>query len=284
MNIVNSFNQINYVISVRTILILLTFTVLFAIPLATHAFAQTSYDINIATGSANEFNPYFYQSEKDGSTTGIVEILVGDTIIWKNGDTTSHPISSGTESEGPTDLFYTGTFGPGIKYSHTFTEIGHYPYYCTTHPWMTGVIIVTSGYSIIPNVGKQVGDGATFFNVEYDFNRVLSTATIDEGQKSIVFEIVGDAKTDNHDLELRLPSELIDGPFVIWIDGEKISDFENIREGDLNVLFISLEKESKILTIVGTSIVPEFGSITLAILGVSIVTMIVFSQRFKLQI
>ena len=149
---------------------------------------------------------------------------------------------------------------------------------------MVGTIIVTSGYSIIPNVGKQAGDGITYFNVEYDFNRLLSTVTIDEEQKSIIFEIIGDAKSENHDLELRLPSGLVDGPFVIWVDGKKISNFENIREGELNVLFVPLDADSKILTIVGTSIVPEFGPMTLGILGVAVVSMIVMSQRFKLQI
>jgi len=187
-------------------------------------------------------------------------------------------------SDGLDGLFDSKEFAPGKSFTYKFSEIGHYPYYCTLHPWMMGTIIVTSGYSIIPNVGKQVGDGTTFFNVEYDFNRLLSAVVIDEEQKSITFEIIGDAKSENHDLELRLPSGLVDGQFTIWVDGEKISDFENIREGDLNVLFMSLNADSKILTIVGTSIVPEFGTMTLAILGVSVVSMIVLSQRFKLQI
>jgi len=149
---------------------------------------------------------------------------------------------------------------------------------------MEGTIIVTAGYSIIPNVGKQVGDGTTYYNVEYDFNRVLSIVSIDDDQKSITFEMIGNAKSENNDLELRLHSGLIDGPFVIWIDGTKISDSEYIRDGDLNVLFIPLDVDSKILTIAGTSIVPEFGQISLGILGMSIVTMMVLSQRFKLRI
>jgi hypothetical protein len=149
---------------------------------------------------------------------------------------------------------------------------------------MEGTIIVTDGYSILPNVGKHVGDGSTFFDVEYDFNRILSIVTINEEQKSITFEIIGDAKTNNHELELRLPSELVDGPFVIWVDGKKISDFENVKEGDLNVLFVSLHSDSELLTIVGTSIVPEFGQMVFAILGISVVSMIVLSQRFKPQI
>ncbi len=113
---------------------------------------------------------------------------------------------------------------------------------------------------------------------------------INEDQKSITFEIVGDAKSENHELELRLPRflddkvGLIDGPFVIWVDSKKLSDFEHIKEGDLNVLFVPLDADSKILTIVGTSIVPEFGPMTLAILGVSIVSMIFLSQRFNAKV
>lgn len=268
----------------KEILILLAFVVLFVIPLSTNVFAQTSYEVKMPTGSSDSQAPYFWQSVKDGSTTGIVEILVGDTIVWSNADTAFHTVTSGSETDGLDGLFDSKEFAPGKSFTYKFSEIGHYPYYCTLHPWMTGTIIVTSGYSIIPNVGKQVGDGTTFFNVEYDFSRLLSTAIIDEEQKSITFEIIGDAKSENHDLELRLPSGLVDGQFTIWVDGEKISDFENIQEGDLNVLFMSLTADSKILTIVGTSIVPEFGTITLTILGVSIVSMIVLSQRFKLQI
>ncbi len=261
--------------------VLLVIAVLFTIPLSIDSFAQTRYDVNIPTGAANQFAPYFWQSEKDGSTSGIVEIVIGDTIVWKNADTAFHDITSGSETEGPDGIFFSKPLAPGKSFTYKFSEIGHYPYYCTIHPWMEGTIIVTSGYSIIPNVGKQVGDGKKFFNVEYDFNRLLDTVKINEDQKSITFEIVGDAKSENHDLELRLPSGLIDGPFVIWVDSKKLSDFEHIQEGDLNVLLVPLDADSKILTIVGTSIVPEFGPMTLAILGVSVVSMIVLSQRFK---
>ena len=269
------------------IFILLAFAVLFTIPLLTNVFAQTSYDVNIPTGAGSPDAPYFWQSEKDGSTSGIVEILIGDTIVWKNADTDFHDITSGSETEGPDGIFFSKPLAPGKSFTYKFSEIGHYPYYCTIHPWMEGTIIATSGFSIVPNVGKQVGDGKKFFNVEYDFNRLLYTVKINEDQKSITFEIVGEAKSENHELELRLPRSiddkvgLIDGPFVIWADGNKISDFEHIEDEDLNVLFIPLDVDSKILTIVGTSIVPEFGPMALAILGVSVVSMIVLSQRFK---
>ena len=281
LNIVNSFNKKTPIFYVRIILLA---SILFLNPLSTHAFAQTSYDMNIPTGAASPDAPYFWQSEKDGSTSGIIEILVGDTVVWKNADTATHTVTAITESEENVALFDSGLFASGKSFSHTFTEIGDYPYYCIVHPWMEGTVIVTAGYSIIPHVGKQVGDGSISFDVEYSFNRVLSTAMINEEKKSITFEIIGNTNSENNELELRLPSELIDGPFVIWVDGEQLSDFELVKDGDLNVLNIELDPETQIFTVIGISIVPEFGSIAIIIFGVSVITMVVLSQRNKLSI
>jgi len=268
----------------KRISIFLVMLFLFTVTASTSAFAQSSFDMNIPTGASSPDAPYFWQSEKDGSTTGDMKILLGDTVIWKNADTAAHTVTSGTASDGPDDLFDSGLFPPGDSFSNKFTEIGHYPYYCLVHPWMDGTIIVTSGYSIIPNVGKQAGDGYTFFNVEYDFNRLLSVTTIDEDQKAITFEIVGDAQSDNHDLELRLPSQLINGNFVIWVDGKKLTNYEQVQDGDLNVLYIPLDSNSKLLTIMGTSVVPEFGSMSMVILGISIISMVILSQKFRMKI
>ena len=266
------------------IILFLAIAFLLTIPLSSEIFAQTTYDVNIPTGAANPNAPFFWQSEKDGSTTGNVDILVGDTIIWKNADSAAHTVTSGIASEGPDDIFDSSLFGPGKSFSYTFTETGDYPYYCLLHPWMEGTILVTAGYSIVPNVGKLVGDGETYFDVEYDFNRLLANPEINEDEKSITFEIIGDAQSDTHDLELRLPSELIDGNFVIWIDSEKISDFEQTKDGDLNILYVSLEPDSELLTIIGTSVVPEFGSLSMIILVMSIISMLILSQKSKIKI
>ena len=263
--------------------IILLSSVMFLLPFAIDAFAQTSYDINIPTGAASPDAPYFWQNEKDGSTTGVIEVLAGDTVVWKNADTATHTVTS-TVAEEIGTVFDSGLFGPGRIFSHTFDDIGDYTYYCIVHPWMEGAVIVTAGYSVIPHVGKQIGDGSVFFDVEYDFDRVLSTSMINEEQKSITFEIIGNTESKNSDLEIRLPSELIDGPFVIWVDGEKLSDFELAQEDDLNVLTMNLDPGSRSFTIIGTYIVPEFGPIAVTVLVVSVVAMIVLSQRFRIRI
>ena len=268
----------------KSIIIFLSFFILFLTPLSIDVFAQESYDVLIPTGAASPDAPYFWQSEKDGSTTGILEIKTGDSIVWKNADTAAHTVTSGIASEGPDNIFDSGLFAPGKSFTQVFTDVGKYPYFCLVHPWMDGSVIVASGYSVIPQVGKQVGDGTTYFDVEYDFNRLLSEVIIDEEQKSITFEIIGNAKSDNNLLELRLPSKLIDGPFVIWIDEKNMLEFEHEQDGEIHVLSIELDADSKTLSIIGTSIVPEFGQIAMLILGVSVVAMIILSQRSNFRL
>ena len=57
------------------------------------------------SGSASPDAPFFWQNEKTGQATGDIEILVGDTIIWKNGDQAKHTITSGTMEGGPDGKF-----------------------------------------------------------------------------------------------------------------------------------------------------------------------------------
>lgn len=258
-------------------------SVLLLIPLSTYAYAQETYDVLIPTGAASPDAPYFWQSEKDGSTSGVIEILVDDTIVWKNADTAAHTVTSGTAVDGPDDIFDSSLFSPGKSFTQTFSEVGNYPYFCLVHPWMDGTVIVSAGYSIIPQVGKQAGDGKTSFDLEYDFNRLLSDVSIDEEHKSITFEIIGNAKSDDNLLELRLPSELIEGPFTVWIDEEMVTDFEHTSEGDVDTLLIDVAPNSKLLTIMGTSIVPEFGQIVILVLILSIASVIALSQKMPLR-
>jgi len=242
-----------------------------------NAFAAT-YDINMPSGSASPDAPYFWQNEKTGAATGDIEISVGDTIVWKNGDKAKHTITSGTVEEGPDGIFGgTDFLAPGAFYKFTFTEKGKYPYFCLIHPWMIGVVTVIDGYKIVPDVGKNVGDGLTFFHVDYQYSGMISKATINEEQKSITFEIVSDPKSLNHTLLIMLPPELIDGPYAVFVDGTKNLKFE-LTEDKVNTIEIELSENAKQMTIVGTKVVPEFGILTLIVLSIAITTTILFHR------
>jgi len=251
------------------------------IPLFENVYAEI-YDINMPTGSASPDAPYFWQNEKTGEATGDILILVGDTVVWKNGDQAKHTITSGTLESGPDGIFGgTDFLVPGEFYDYTFKKKGNYPYFCLIHPWMTGIVTVTGeGYKIISDVGKDVGDGLSSFNVDYQFSGIVSEASVNEEEKSITFQLTSDPKSNDQNLLMLLPSDLIDGPYVIFVDGEKNLTFEYISD-DVNTVKIELPDNSKEITIIGSKIMPEFGIVTVIILGIALTSMI-FIQKSKI--
>lgn len=252
------------------------------VPLSVNiVFAQETFIINIPTGAASPDAPYFWQTEIDGKTDGAISVTQLDTVRWENADTAAHTVTSGLVTEGSDGLFDSGLFPPGASFQYQFTEVGKYEYFCLVHPWMTGAVTVTSGLQVINNVGKDAGDGTSTFNVEYEFNRVISSARVDEEQKSIIFEIVGKVTSEDNNLTLMLPKNLISGPLVIWADGVEVTDYEMTEDGGFNKVKIPLNRETELVSLVGTSVVPEFGTIAMSILAVGIFSLIAVTIKSK---
>ena len=72
--------------------ILFLMTIILLLSVAPTLVFASSYDINIPTGAASPDAPYFWQNEKSGLATGDIDILIGDTVVWKNADTTVHTV------------------------------------------------------------------------------------------------------------------------------------------------------------------------------------------------
>jgi len=248
------------------------------IPLQTATFAE-SYDINIPSGSADKNAPFHWSSEKDGDTSGFIEIVVNDTIFWRNGDTVSHTVTSGTPSNGPDGIFDSGDIGPGKFFTQKFTDVGEFPYYCSIHPWRTGLVSVLSGHSVLPNIGSDFGDGSNVFDIEYKFNRLVNSISINENAKSISLELKGNTINDDNTLTLFLPSALISGISSMSIDGVTTDEFTQEFEDDFTILVINeVPSNAKSIIITGTTIVPEFTGLALIVLTISI-SMIVWLTR-----
>lgn len=75
-----------------------------------------------------------------GFAFGTAELRVrpGTTVRWVNRDPVGH---TSTSDDGVWD---SALLGPGESFSRTFREPGRYPYHCTPHPYMEGVVVVTS--------------------------------------------------------------------------------------------------------------------------------------------
>ncbi len=68
-----------------------------------------------------------------------IEVPVGTTVTWTNNDNVGHTVTfrNGMKDSGVLLAGGAGTF------SYTFASKGIFPYYCTIHPSMHGVVTVT---------------------------------------------------------------------------------------------------------------------------------------------
>ena len=65
-----------------------------------------------------------------------VTVKAGDTVTWTNEDDIPHTVTSKTM------LFRSKPLDSNDKFSFTFTTPGSFPYFCSLHPMMTGMIVV----------------------------------------------------------------------------------------------------------------------------------------------
>lgn len=66
-------------------------------------------------------------------------VTTGTTIKWTNKDGVAHTVTSDVAGQ-----FDSGSMGTGAVYSHTFTTVGTFSYYCIPHPSMKAKIIVVA--------------------------------------------------------------------------------------------------------------------------------------------
>ena len=79
-----------------------------------------------------------------------VEIPVGTTVEWTSvyqtgsGTPTDHSVTSGKPGDSDSGaIFDSGRITEGEIFTHTFNEVGEFPYYCTVHPqFMRKTVIV----------------------------------------------------------------------------------------------------------------------------------------------
>jgi plastocyanin len=66
-----------------------------------------------------------------------VTIAAGQAVRWTNADPIEHTVTFDGAAEPGSPVI-----PPNGSYVHRFDKPGTYPYYCTPHPFMKGVVIV----------------------------------------------------------------------------------------------------------------------------------------------
>jgi len=245
------------------------------IPISTSVFSQESYTITIPGGSLYSSSPYFWINELTGDTTGEITISVGDTVTWINEDSAFHTVTS-VDSSGKIDGIFDSSFiRSGYSYSKEFTDVGDFYYFCdNNHPWMTGVVhVIDSNAQLIENVGSEFNDGLGF-TVEYVLDVPLeNNVLIDDVENTLTFMISKD--TENSQIIFILPVELIENPYIVWVDGDVVDITSTVTESETKII-IPIETDSKEIKIMGSYVIPEFGFLTIGILSIGIFSSLFF--------
>lgn len=72
-----------------------------------------------------------------------IQVVWGTTVTWTNQDSAVHSVVLPHIIDSETDIREGGPLGQGQSFRYTFMARGTFQYYCTEHPNMVGIVIVT---------------------------------------------------------------------------------------------------------------------------------------------
>jgi len=260
------------------------------IAIAPSAFADhTSVTVTNAPGSSV---PGCEETADGCFIPSMVTIDIGGEVIWENNDTAAHTITSGTAVEGPSGVFDSSLVMAGSSFSHIFDAAGTFDYFCMVHPWMAGTVMVSSeeihddmeemeGMKEMGHSDDHAAKGIE--NLSDQFTTTLTSGVIhhiggNTDDATLLVHLFG--ANDDGKLEITLNSDIItpfdDGSYFVLVDGQEV-EFMQMS----NTLHIEYSAGAEKIEIVGSHVVPEFGTIAMIVLAVAIVSIIVLTTKTR---
>ena len=225
----------------------------------------------------------------------MVTLDIGGEVIWENNDTAAHTITSGTLVEGPDGIFDSSLVMAGSSFSHVFEEEGSYDYFCMVHPWMRGMVMVSAEEMAHSDMEEMAhsdmeemahGDDHTAAGIEDlsdEFTASVTSGVIhhiggNTDDSTLVVHLFG-ADSDG-ELKIILNRDIItpfdDGSYFVLVEGQEVM-FEQMG----NTLHVEYEAGAEKIEIVGSHVVPEFGTIAMIVLAVAIISIIAITAKTR---
>ena len=221
-----------------------------------------------------------------------VVITAGGTVTWENTDNAAHTTTSGSPSDGPDDVWDSSLMMVNGSYSVTLDDEGTYPYFCMVHPWMQGTVIVEAeaahgDMEEMEETGH--GDDHTAKGIEDLSDQFIASVTsgvihhigANSDDDTLLVHLFG--ADDDGELKITLNKDIItpfdDGSYFVLINNEEV-EFEQMGR----TLHIEYGAGTEKIEIVGSHVVPEFGTIAMIILAVAIVSIIAITAKTKISL
>ena len=234
-----------------------------------------------------------YEQTSDGCfIPSMVTIDIGGEVIWENNDTAAHTVTSGTPSGEVGAVFDSSLIAPGSTFSYEFEDAGTFDYFCMVHPWMAGAVMVSSeethsdmeemeGMKEMGHSDDHAAKGIE--DLSDQFTTTLTSGVIhhigaNTDDSTLIVHLFG--ADDDGELVITLNSDIItpfdDGSYFVLVDSEE-AKFEQMG----NTLHIEYSAGAEKIEIVGSHVVPEFGTIAMIVLAVAIVSIIVLTTKTR---
>jgi len=254
-----------------------SFFVLFAIVagmVSSPAFADhTTASVSIPQGTSvpgcEKTNECFIPHE--------VTIDVGGEVTWSNGDSAAHTVTAGSAADGPSGVFDSSLFMAGTTFSHKFEAEGEFPYFCMVHPWMSGLVTVQAAgeddamhddEELMVVISDSAVKGGTQVDIEFNQLHVNYEITATQNGEIIYQETA-------HAMEMTA-SHMID---AVGSDTNPI-DVEIVSLG-IGAPGAEEDWTGPVGTVASAKVVPEFGTIAMMILAVSIISIVAVTAKTR---
>ena len=247
-----------------------------------HGINTADNDLNTPAGDET-----CLQTEIGCYTPNTLTVDVGHVITMTNTDDgNSHTFTSGTVdgfAPSPDDIFDSGLLNEGDSYDYSADTVGEFPYYCSLHVWMQGVLIVQEAAAeeemqmeetmmeevelMVTITDSAMGDGT---HVYLEFSEIhVNYEMIGMQNGEEIFTITGHAMemTSDHHIDAVGSDE---NPIDIEIVSLGIGPPD--AEDDWT------EPTGTVAT---TQIVPEFGTIAMMVLAVAIISIVAVTEKSR---
>ena len=215
---------------------------------------------------------------------------VGGKVIFSNTDTAAHTFTSGAASdEAPGEVFNSSLVMAGSSYEWIPTTVGEVPYFCMVHPWMTGLIVVQEAGAA--DAVEEHTEDATATGMLSDGTTVsIMTSAPTSGEKMEISVDFEDSEHANYDVMVTQNGvEVLNDIAAHAHEGEGMHETAPLSSSDPVEITITFQgygvddpKTGPIgEQVVFSNIVPEFGTIAMMILAVSIISIVAVTAKSK---
>lgn len=266
---------------------------------ADHATAEVQVAMGSSLPGCEETNECYTPYE--------VTVDVGGEVTWINDDA-AHTVTAGDVLVDSSAVgldypngFDSSLFMSGNTFSHKFEVAGTYPYFCTVHPWMTGIVHVE-------DTGDRADDHMDDHPDHMDDSMMMMPSSIDQVMATVTNLSDGEMGSP---LSIEVKITDLDGNALEHVnfmvtamqDGQTVLESEeHAHKGMATLMTAPLSMDasespvSVTVDLVGfgideitgpsgqiasSQIVPEFGTIAVMILGIAVVSIVALSAKSR---